>query len=193
MTNDSPAKAFIIVTATALLCSVLVTAATVTLRPIQHAYEDLDRNRYLVSISGLTDGMRELSNREVVRLFQSLDARIVDLDVGDFDETYNPDTFDTWKAAGNSKLSVPIPADRDSAKLNRRSRLVTIYLVTNDETLLRVILPIYGQGMWSTLYGFIALEADLNTIAGITFFEQAETAGIGDQILRPDWLASWQG
>jgi Na+-transporting NADH:ubiquinone oxidoreductase subunit C len=68
-----------------------------------------------------------------------------------------------------------------------------VYLVWDDDELLRVILPIHGQGMWSTIYGFVALEADLNTIAAISFYEQTETAGLGDQVLRPDWQAQWQG
>jgi len=58
---------------------------------------------------------------------------------------------------------------------------------------LRIILPVYGQGMWSTIYGFLALENDLNSIADITFYEHGETPGIGDQILRPDWQARWRG
>ena len=193
MNNESPIKALIVVIATALVCSILVTVAAVTLQPIQRAYQDLERNRYLVGISGLTDGVEELSDRDIVSRFQALEARIVDLDRGDYDQRYNPATFDTWQADDDAQLSIAIPAAADLAKLSRRSRLVTVYLVKDNGDLKRMILPIYGQGMWSTLYGFIALEADLNTIADITFYEQAETPGIGDQILRPDWQARWQG
>lgn len=193
MNNESPLKAIIVVTATALLCSVLVTVAAVTLQPIQRAYQDLVRNRAIVGISGLTDRASELSDREVISLFRSLEARIVDLDSGKFDTSYNPDSFDTWKAAGNPELSTAIPKHQDLANLSRRSRLATVYLVKDATDLKRMLLPIYGQGMWSTLYAFIALEPDLNTIADITFYEQAETAGIGDRILRPDWQASWRG
>ena len=98
MNNESPIKALIVVIATALVCSILVTVAAVTLQPIQRAYQDLERNRYLVGISGLTDGMEELSDRDIVSRFQALEARIVDLDRGDYDQRYNPATFDTWQA-----------------------------------------------------------------------------------------------
>jgi len=47
--------------------------------------------------------------------------------------------------------------------------------------------------MWSMLYGYIALESDLNTIAGMTFYEQNETPGLGDQITHEHWLEQWQG
>jgi len=191
--NESPLKAIIVVTATAFLCSILVTIAAVTLQPIQRAYQDLELNRAIVGISGLTERASELSDREIISLFRDLEARIIDLDSGKFDTSYNADTFDTRKAAGNPELSTAIPAQQDLAKLGRRSRLVTVYLVKDATDLKRILLPIYGKGMWSTLYAFIALEPDLNTIVDITFYEQAETAGIGDLILRPDWQASWRG
>ncbi|MEE8495836.1 MAG: Na(+)-translocating NADH-quinone reductase subunit C [Xanthomonadales bacterium] len=193
MDNESPLKAIIVVTATALVCSVLVTVAAVTLRPIQWAHQDLERNRHIVRISGLMDPADELSDWEIIAAFQDLDARLVDLDRGAFDETFNPDTFDTRKAAGDPEFSVTIPADQDVAGLKRRSRLMTVYLVRDGDDLHRIILPVYGPGMWSTIYGFLALESDLNTIAEMSFYEQEETAGIGDQILRPDWLARWRG
>ena len=193
MDNESPLKAIIVVTATALVCSVLVTVAAVTLQPIQRVHQNLERNRHIVRISGLMDPAEELSDWEIIATFQDLDARLVDLDQGVFDETFNPDTFDIRKAAGDPEFSVTIPADQDVAGLKRRSRLMTVYLVRDGDALQRIILPVYGQGMWSTIYGFLALESDLNTIADMTFYEQEETAGIGDQILRPDWLARWRG
>jgi Na+-transporting NADH:ubiquinone oxidoreductase subunit C len=89
--------------------------------------------------------------------------------------------------------STEIPTDADLARIGRKANHEVVYLVWGDDGLNRIILPIHGQGMWSTLYGLIALEADLNTIAAATFYEQTETAGLGDQIQRPEWLALWQG
>lgn len=56
-----------------------------------------------------------------------------------------------------------------------------------------MILPIKGYGLWSTLYGFIALEGDLNTVAGIGFYEHAETPGLGGEVDNPLWKAKWEG
>ncbi len=42
--------------------------------------------------------------------------------------------------------------------------------------------PISGKGLWSTLYGYIALESDLETIAGLTFYKHGETPGLGAEI-----------
>ena len=57
----------------------------------------------------------------------------------------------------------------------------------------KIILPISGYGLWSTMYGFIALETDGNTVADITFYAHGETPGLGDFISKPAWRALWRG
>ena len=55
-----------------------------------------------------------------------------------------------------------------------------------------LILPIEGKGLWSTLYGFLSLDADMNTIKGITFYEHGETPGLGGEVDNPGWKALWK-
>ncbi len=57
----------------------------------------------------------------------------------------------------------------------------------------KIILPVRGYGLWSTLYGFIALEADANTVAGLGFYEHGETPGLGGEVDNPRWKAQWPG
>lgn len=193
MDNESPVKALIVVTATALVCSILVTVTAVTLQPIQRAYADLERIGFIVGLSGLADAVQDLSELELIVTYQGIDARLVDLQSGGFDSSDDPRNFDMRQAAADAQRNVAIPSDADVARLGQRSRLMPVYLVRDGDALRRLILPIYGQGMWSTIYGFIALESDLNTIAGISFYEHGETPGIGDRILNPDWQAKWVG
>ncbi len=49
--------------------------------------------------------------------------------------------------------------------------------------------PISGKGLWSTLYGYLSLNADLETIAGISFYKHGETPGLGAEIEK-DWFLS---
>ena len=193
MTNDSPMKAVLVVAGTAFVCSLLVTVAAVRLQPIQRAYQDLERNRYLVNISGLVERGADLSDAEVVDAFQRFDVMLVDIDAGRYDESFNPMTFDQRQASADPELSVAIPSEFDSASLSRRSRYAPVFVVGDGRAPQRIILPMHGQGMWSTIYGFLALEDDLNTIAAVTFYEQGETAGIGDKILDPGWQRKWEG
>lgn len=193
MTNDSPLKAILVVLGTAFVCSLLVTVAVVRLQPIQRAYQDLERNRFIVAISGLVDPDQELTDGEVVDQFQELVVRLVDIDGGRYDDSMNPLSFDQRQAASNPDMSTSIPADLDTVSLSRRSRYATVYVVGDADDPQRIILPMHGQGMWSTVYGYLALDGDLDTIAAVTFYEQGETAGIGDKILDRGWQDKWQG
>ena len=54
-------------------------------------------------------------------------------------------------------------------------------------------MPVHGYGLWSTLYGYLAIDGDLQTVSGITFYEHGETAGLGGEVDNPRWKASWAG
>jgi Na+-transporting NADH:ubiquinone oxidoreductase subunit C len=191
--NDSPQKALLVVFLVALVCSVLVSVAAITLKPKQLRNQLVERSRNIISLTGLVPVGATLSDDEILTAVEQLDIRVVNIDTGEFDASINPAEFDTRAAVNNPDLSIAIPPADDVARLSRRARHAVVYLVWDDNALNRVILPIHGQGMWSTLYGYLALEADLNTIAAVSFYEQTETAGLGDQIQRPDWQAQWGG
>jgi Na+-transporting NADH:ubiquinone oxidoreductase subunit C len=193
MNNESPAKTFLVVLLVAVVCSALVSTVVVVLRPIQLNNQLLERSRNIMQLTGLLKEGAEPDDEEMLTLFKSLDTRLLNIDDGSFDNEINIDTFDQRRAANNAELSVVIPSEYDQASLGQRSRYAIVYLVWKEGNLERIILPIHGEAMWSTLYGYMALEADFNTIAAATFYEHAETPGLGDQITRPDWLAQWQG
>jgi len=193
MNNESPVKALLVVLATVLITSLLVSISVVTLRPIQVNNQLLDRGKNIIGLTGFLPGSGELSDDEILRIYQALDARIVDLDTSWFEPRIDPHSFDQREATSDPEFSEPVPPEFDSARLGRRSRYVPVYLVWNQGELSRIILPIHGTAMWSTLYGYIALYADLNTIAGVSFYEQSETPGIGDQVAQPEWWVKWQG
>ena len=190
--KDSPLKALIMVLAVSLACSILVSTASITLKPIQLLNQKVERSRHIVALTGLVPADKALSNDEILKAVEQLDVRVFNIGTGEFDDSIDPEQFDARAAVNNPELSVAIPSADDLARLGRRAQHAIVYLVWEADELKRIILPIHGQGMWSTLYGMLALEADLNTIAAVTFYEQGETAGLGDQITRPDWQAKWQ-
>ena len=101
--------------------------------------------------------------------------------------------YDQRKAAKNPELSIELSSAEDIASINRRARYSIVYLLRKDGKLDRIVLPIHGYGLWSTLYGFIALRGDGNNVSGITFYEQQETAGLGGEVDNPAWKALWPG
>ena len=193
MDNDSPAKAILVVTVTALVCSILVSAAAVFLQPLQQAYADIERIRYIVQLSGLVDDAAEVSEFDIVSAYQDISLQIIDLESGSFDADLDPQPFVDASIDNELQELISIPPELDTAALQSRPRWVAVYLVESNAQLQRFIFPIYGRGMWSTIYGYLAIEGDLNTIADVLFYEHGETPGIGDQIQRASWLASWRG
>ena len=116
--------------------------------------------------------------------YLDLDARVVDLNDGTFNETINGHVFDHWAT---------IEADGDGTDI-QSTRYAPVYLVYGqNDALERIVLPVHGKGMWSTIFGFVALQTDLQTVAAIDFHGHGETPGIGDRIQDPDWLAGWRG
>jgi len=69
----------------------------------------------------------------------------------------------------------------------------TVYEVVEDGRLTMVVLPVEGPGLWSTLYGYLAVAADGNTVRGIAFYDHGETPGLGGEVDNPRWRARWRG
>ena len=90
------------------------------------------------------------------------------------------------------KITVLDP-EKDPAKVIRRENFGVVYLVEKEGKLDRIILPIRGYGLWSTLWGFVALEPDLNTVIGLGYYQHAETPGLGGEVDNPKWKALWPG
>lgn len=185
--NDSVSKTFAVVGGLCLVCSILVAGAAVGLRPLQEAAKDRDRQANILHVAGLplTDIRRVYHDR--------IEARLVDLQTGEYVQG-DANTYDMRKAAKAPALSQTIPAEADVAGLKRRAKQMPVYLARGaDGAIESIILPMYGQGLWSTMYGFISLAPDGRTIKGLTYYEHGETPGLGGEIENPRWQAMWVG
>ena len=56
-----------------------------------------------------------------------------------------------------------------------------------------VILPVHGYGLWSTLYGYLAVKPDGREVQGLQFYDHAETPGLGGEVDNPRWRGLWPG
>ena len=186
--NDTVGKALLVAIILCLVCSLVVSTAAVTLRPLQEANKLLDRKRNILLAAGLLE-----EGMEVEAAFKQVQPRLVELATGNYVNDFDPALYDQLAAARDPELGVAIPADQDLAKIRRRARHATVYLVEVSGELRSVILPVYGAGLYSTLYGFIALSGDAKRVQGVRFYEHGETPGLGGEIDNPRWLAKWNG
>ena len=65
--------------------------------------------------------------------------------------------------------------------------LYPLYVYKEGEQVIAYAFPIEGKGLWSTLYGYLAIEADAVTVRGITFYKDGETPGLGAEIEK-NWF-----
>lgn len=196
MGNDSIKKTLLVTVVLSLICSVLVSAAAVFLKPVQDQNIKLDVQRNILAISGLTPDAKALSVAEVAELYKRIQPRLVDLKTGKFVDEANGltvDQYDQRVAAKDPKASEALPGSEDIAGIKRQADVAKVYLVEQDGKMDTLILPVHGYGLWSTMYGFLALENNLNTVKGFGFFEQAETPGLGGEVSNPVWKSKWSG
>ena len=180
--------------AVCLVCSLIVSGTAVSLKDLQEINKVLDKQKKVLTVAGLMSEGEEISPDEVVRRFEgSIEAVVIDLSTGDVnvEATENAAAYDQKKATRDPATSVKAPKNR--AGVPRLPLRAMVYLVKKDAVVEKYILPIEGKGLWSTLYGFIALGPDTNLIEGITFYEHGETPGLGGEVDNPSWKAKWPG
>lgn len=180
-------------TAVCLVSAVVVSGSAVGLRSMQEANKVLDRQKKVLLVSGLMQEGEKIDAVEVDKRFAaSIEPVVVNLASGKIAEDVDVATFDQKEATKNPATSKAAPENK--AKVQRLPDNALVYKVNkNDGGLDMLVLPVEGKGLWSTLYGFLALDADGNTIRGLTFYEHAETPGLGGEIDNPKWKALWKG
>jgi len=188
--NEDKRKILFVTIALSLVCSVLVSTAAVTLRPLQEKNSQLARKLEILKVAGL-----QAPGEDVDAYFSEyVQTKIVNLDNGEYSEEFDLDSIDERKFAREPSTSLKLQAESDIASIKRRTNYVRVYLIPDQQgKIVKYVLPVHGYGLWSIMYGFIALDADAITIAGFTFYEHGETAGLGAEITNPKWLAQFPG
>lgn len=189
MANDSVARTFLVAFLVCFVCSLLVSATAAGLQAKKERDAQLSQYRDVLAVAGLMT-----KDAEVAALWdEKIEPRMVKLADGSYTDKVEFESFDQYRAASDPELGREIPSDKDLADIKRRSRFAPIYQVREGDRITQVVLPVHGQGLWSTLYGYIALEPDLRTIAGFGFYEHGETPGLGGEVDNPKWQAQWEG
>jgi Na+-transporting NADH:ubiquinone oxidoreductase subunit C len=182
-----------------IACSVVVAGAAVALKPMQQSNKTLDRKRNILAAAGMIDAGAH-GKAEIEQGFARFDVRLVDLEDGAFAPAdvaarpeFAPERFDPVLAAKDPALSRALPTEEDLASIKRRERYTLVYLLRDGDRLDRIVLPIRGYGLWSTLYGYLVLEGDASTVVGLAYYDQKETPGLGGEVDNPKWKALWPG
>ena len=190
MADESVAKSFYTVLLLAFVCSLLVSGAAVGLRPMQDANRLKDQRKNILYAAGLYK-----PGTSIDKLFKPIETKIVDLATGKYvpEDQLSPQSYDQLKAALTDAGGRLLAPGQDLAGLHRLEKYSLVYLIKKGDKISEIILPVRGKGLWSTMYAYVAIDADLNTIRGISFYEHGETPGLGGEIENRRWQNGWQG
>ncbi len=214
MQRDSITNTIVVATVLCLVCSLLVSTAAIQLRDKQQTNAEVFRKRNVLQVAGLS--MEEIeAGGGVQQVFeQRVRDMIVDLRDGTvagekLAEAMGMETsavadaiakYDPVKAGKDAELTPELGTafpnkKQDIAGIGKgRENFAHVYRYAASESdAPKWIFPIRGRGLWSMLRGFIALESDLQSVAGITYYEHAETPGLGGEVDNPNWKAKWHG
>ncbi|MBZ0115156.1 MAG: Na(+)-translocating NADH-quinone reductase subunit C [Thermoanaerobaculia bacterium] len=175
-----------------VVCAVVVSGAAVLLKERQDENALLDKQSNVLEAAGLREPGVSLPPDVVAERFATVASKVIDLATGEVVEGVDVTSFDQAKLTSDPETSRVAPAN--PAKVNRIPNQAMIYEVlgANGEVE-KYIFPVEGKGLWSTLKGFIALGADLQTVEGLTFYSHKETPGLGGEVDNPGWKARWPG
>jgi len=188
LSNDSKTKTIIMATLVCLVCAVFVSISAVALKPLQVLNKELDKKKNILQIAGLYQ-----KGDDIEAAFSKIEIRIIDLASGEYTTEVDPASYDDRKAAKDPAYSINIDKEKDFASIRQRAKFMPVYMVKEEGAVKQLILPVSGYGLWSTLYGFMAVESDGQTIVGLSFYEHAETPGLGGEVDNPNWKKQWRG
>lgn len=188
--KESVGKTFIVAGILCVVCSAIVSIAVVSLRDKQLLNIKLDKRSNILSAAGVSvDGIDINKTYET-----SIDVKYIDISTGEYLDSPPSKNYDSVVAAKLPEFSEKIPPAKDLGDIKRRAKFSEVYLLKDDTgSVSKIILPIRGKGLWSTMKGFAAVDNVGQSISGLTFYSHGETAGLGGEVDNPAWKAKWPG
>lgn len=208
--KDSTFNTFKVAILLCLVCSLLVSATAIGLMEIQKTNVALDKKKNILTVAGYTpEEVKKMSKKDIEEIFkgenesiQILDI-VVDLETGlevsndDLKEKTGFDSvvdFDQEKIVKQEGLGSEIEGGVNIG-LRKRENYSHVYVVKDKrkDLVTRYVFPVKGKGLWSTLMGYIAVDASFKQIEGLTFYSHKETPGLGGEVDNPKWKKLWEG
>ena len=207
--KDSLPNTFKVAISLCLVCALLVSAAAVGLKSRQDANALADRQVNILRVAGFTE--EEIDEVGIGELFKAnFETHIIDLESGELAaEECQVAVEAAGKKVGNivqeydqiwcSKSKKKSVSDKlgkkaDIVGIKYREKYSQVFtLQSEDGKIIKYVFPVRGYGLWSMMQGYMAVEPDLATVAGLTFYAQGETPGLGGEVENKKWKAKWPG
>ncbi|RLC53753.1 MAG: NADH:ubiquinone reductase (Na(+)-transporting) subunit C [Candidatus Cloacimonadota bacterium] len=159
---------FVFITIVTIICAGLLSSAAYYLKDKQQTNVEVDMKKNILKAVKLLES-NKISQQEILSSYnQNIESYAVNY-LGEIIEL-------------PEGISVEdIDPEKEEIK-PESERMYPVYVKKSGMDVDAYCIPIIGKGLWSTMYGYLALESDLNTILGITFYKQGETPGLGSEV-----------
>ena len=181
--ENSNIRTYLFMALITLVSSLLLSYSYSALKELSDNNEKFDKKRNIIKSVGIDISV--MTKEEILDNYKQNVEEII------LDDNYNPVSDVSWeeligiedKKNGityfiNKKDKMNFNPDNEN-KFNSVEKYLPLFFHSKREVF---VLPISGKGLWSTLFGFLALDKDKNTVKGITFYKHKETPGLGGEV-----------
>lgn len=217
--KDSLGNTLAVATILCLVCAFVVSASAVSLRQMQKTNAQLDKKNNILQVTGFTK--EQIAEAGVAELFEKrFKATIINIATGEeASESCKADMAaagkkledvvaeyeqiwaskskkdDVWaEKTGNAAICTKLDKKEDKCGVKYREVYSHVFMLMSEDgsSVEKYVFPIRGNGLWSLMQGFLAVEPDFQTVAGITYYDQAETPGLGGEVMNVEWKKKWK-
>lgn len=191
MKRESDLRIFVVALSLAVVCSVVVSVTAVMLQPIQAKNATMNRNRNVLIACG--EYNPKVSIEET---FKNIRTGFVKLGTDEFVESDDLSDFyrNFQQISSSQETSVNVPENLPSIGYPSVPKRMPAYILQDENgQISKIVIMVYGKGLWSTLYGFLSVKSDGRTVQGLTFYQHGETPGLGGKVDNQNWKKQWNG
>lgn len=152
----------------------LLSVVALSLSATQKAEKDFEQQKYILSSVLGSETIAKMTKEDITNKYKAQVSDIV------IDE----------KGATTQLTAKQVVVGKEYKKMNKdgtmksgESMNLPVYIFKDESgKVVNYIFPAFGFGLWDNIWGFIAVESDLNTVKGVVFDHKGETPGLGARI-----------
>jgi Na+-transporting NADH:ubiquinone oxidoreductase subunit C len=169
-----------------VVLGLLLSGTSQILAPLQKKAVELDTKKQILGAVLDASEIRAMKPDEILDFYEKrITSKVVDIEGNELEEDSEGNTI----VAEN----VDVAKNYKMAPEKRKYPVFIFHAEGNEEDAEAIIVQVYGAGLWDEIWGFLALNTDLNTIEGVTFSHKGETPGLGARITEGGVQNRYQG
>ncbi len=170
MRNFSNTYIFVFSLIMVTIVAVLLSFVAMQLKPLQEMNVQIEKKQDVLKSVGKAGEAKEVDDKNAY-INEEFAQYITESYVVDFNgDLLEEDAFEVMLALAGE------------IKKPQEERSYPVFVYSENGGPKRYVLPVRGKGLWGPIWGYVALEEDLNTIYGAVFDHKSETPGLGSEI-----------